>query len=308
MNKEQSRQQSILDAFALERAEHPAYDALEQFVDGTADDVTREIVASHCEVCTRCDEDVHDLRAFAGHESSPTILRWLLVAAAVAAVLIGGGSLFLRRSNEPRVRTAAVSTTASGYGREDWNAAVRDALARGSIDRPTIVADLRPPEDALRGAGSERSTPVLSPAGEVLEATTPVLRWRATSGRFVVTVYDGFERVARSGDLESPEWRVTPPLARGRTYTWQVEIRRGSSVELLPSAPAPPAYFHVLGERDSSTLAEARRRFPEDSLLMGVLYARLGMQHQAVEALRAAATRRPDGRAIGALADRIAQW
>jgi len=302
------RRESIADALGVERAEHPSYEMLEQFVDGIADNVTREIVASHREVCPRCNAELRDLLSFSGRAPASTALRWLGAAVAAIAVILAG-AYFLRRpaTKKPIVRDVpARAITVSGYGREDWDAAVRTTLARRAIDRPAILDDLRPSAETLRAPdGGANTNAILSPAGAVIEETSPLLTWRAARGRFVVSVYDGFERAAGSGVLQSPEWRVSPPLARGRSYTWQVEIRRGDSVELLPSPPAPAALFHVLNESDAAALAEARRRFPNDHLLLGVLHARLGMQREALRELRQHAEQHPE---IRNLAESVARW
>jgi len=288
LNEKLSRRESIADALGVGRGDHPSYEMLEQFVDGTADDVMREIIDSHRQVCTNCDAELRDLMSFSGRARGSTAL-YRLGAAVAAIALIIAGAVFLRRATTTKkpVRDLPTRTTiASTYGREDWDAAVRTTLARGAIERPAILADLRPSADVLRTPNTPDTRPTMSPVGAVIEETAPLLTWPVARGRFVVSVFDGFKRVARSGVLRSAEWRVSPPLARGRTYTWQVEIRRGDSVELLPSPPAPAALFHVLDESDAAELAEARRRFPNDHLLLGVLYARAGMQQEAVGELR----------------------
>lgn len=312
MSDDRTRRESIGQALAVELDEHPAYEMLEQFVDGTADDVTQEIVASHREVCAACDAEVRDLTAFAGRSSSGW-LRWLGAAAAVTALTLGGAYLMRSRPAEPTRKPPARESAprivaATGYGRADWDAAVRDALALGTIAPPAILASLRPAPDDLRAPASPSAKAVMIPAGVVIDTPTPLLTWQAAPGRFVVSVYHGFERVARSGVLRSREWRVEPALARGRTYTWQVEIQRGTSVELLPSPPAPATLFHVLDETNSAALADARRRFPDDHLLLGVLQAQFGLQQTAAEELRRYAARHPEVRNAAALADHVSSW
>jgi hypothetical protein len=312
MSEGTTRRESIRHALAGELDEHPAYEVLEQYIDGTIDDVTREIVASHREICATCDAEVRDLMAFTGRSSS-TSLRWLTAAAAVIALSLAGVYLMRTRpveqTRKPAVRESAPrSVAATGYGRDDWNAAVRDALAHGTIAPPAILASLRPTPDVLRAPASPSGAAIMIPAGVVIDTPTPLLTWRAEPGRFVVSVSDGFKRVAQSGVQRSREWRVEPALARGRTYTWQVEIQRGASMELLPSPPAPATLFHVLDQNSSATLAEARRRFPNDHLLLGVLHARFGLQQTAVEELRRYAAQHPEVHNATALADSVSSW
>lgn len=310
-----TRHDAIRRALGGEIGEHPTYEMLEQVVDDTADDVTREIVESHAAVCPACGADLRDLIAFAGRSpSSRAWVRWLAAAAAIAAVILAGAYLLTRPDPaSPAVVTATREpekrpVTASGYGRADWDAVVRDAIARGTIDAPPIVRDLRREREILRDPRGAAEEVVMNPAGAVIESATPTLTWSARQGRQVVSVFDGFERVAQSGVLQSGPWRVTQTLARGKTYTWQVEVRRGASIETLPAPPAPPALFHVLDERDAAMLAEARRRFPNDHLLLGVLHARLGMQQAALEELRIHAAQHPEARHAAELVDDVARW
>ncbi|MFL6248392.1 MAG: hypothetical protein ACJ74H_20380 [Thermoanaerobaculia bacterium] len=300
---------SISRALTGELAEHPDYEMLEQIVDGTADDVTREIVESHTAACPACDAELRDLAAFAGPARSTW--RWVAAAAAIIAMIVAGGFLWKRPRPIERVVVripAKRVVVASGYGREEWDLAVRDALARGTIDAPPILRELRPPREVLRSPDSHPATVAMNPAGAVIDSTTPLLTWSARPGRYVVSVYDGFQRVARSSVLRSPQWRVSPPLARGRTYAWQVEVHRGDSVELLSPPPAPPAFIHVLDASSSAALAEARRRFPADHLLQGILQARFGMQQTAVEELRMHIAMHPEVRNAAALAESVARW
>jgi hypothetical protein len=95
-------------------------------------------------------------------------------------------------------------------------------------------------------------------------------------------------------------------LSRGKTYAWQVEVHRGASVELLPAPPEPQALFRVLDERSSAELAEARRRFPDDHLLLGVLEARFGLQQEARDDLHTHAVQHPDDHKAATLAESVA--
>jgi hypothetical protein len=293
----------IRDALGVAEQDHPTYEMMAAVVDRTADDVAREIVESHCEVCPRCDEEMRDLRAFAGEAAPSMWPRMTAAAAAVIAVAMAGAWYVTRpRPETPQVRPRVVAV-ASGYGRADWDSAVRDALARGAIDQHQQW----PASDPLRGSGGEAPGD-MSPVAAVVDSTTPLLTWRAKPGRYVVSVYESLERVAQSPALQSAEWQISPPLMRGKTYAWQVEVRRGSSVELLPRPPAPAALFRVLDERSSADLTDARRRFPDDHLLLGVLEARAGMQQEALADLRNHMAQHPDDRKAAALVESVAHW
>jgi len=295
-------------ALAGELDEHPSYAMLEQVVDGTADGVTREIVESHAAVCAPCDAELRDLREFAGDRRARPRSHWLAAAAVLVAVL-GGGYWIVRpaRTAAP-ARSVVTRSLAPAPAPDEWSALAAAALAAGKLDPPPILRGLRPSGDVLRDPAAAAPWPDLSPAGVVIESVTPTLTWPAAGPRYVVSVFDGRRRVARSGVLRQNEWRVSPPLARGRTYAWQVEIRRPSAIDVLPAPPAPPPFFHVLDATGTAALADARRRHRDDHLLIGVLYARMGMQHSAVDELRIYAAQHPQERNAAALADSVARW
>jgi flavin-binding protein dodecin len=285
---------SIREALGVAHGDHPTFEQLEQVVDGIADDVTHEVVQSHCEVCAQCAAELSDLRELAAEPMPSVLPRVLAAAAAVAALVLIPVWLWLRQAPAPR---AAVphpqqkKIASTGYGRKDWDDAVREALERGTVAMP---AQRWPRSDQQRGAYADGPAAGMHPVHEVIDSTTPTLSWRATPGRYVVSVYDNATRVAHSESLSKPEWQVTPPLERGRTYAWQVEVHRGNAIEQLPVPPAPPAQFQVLDTASSASLAEARSRFPDDHLLLGVLEARSGLQKAAADDLRAYAVQHPE--------------
>src|SRR5438067_1636242 len=73
----------VLDSVTASESDHVAYEDLAAFVDGTADDVTAEIVRSHTEVCATCLRELRDLQAFA----APKRVRWPYAAAAAAVIV-----------------------------------------------------------------------------------------------------------------------------------------------------------------------------------------------------------------------------
>jgi len=298
-------------ALSGEIDEHPSYAMLEQVVERTADSVTHEIVESHVEVCAQCQAELRDLRALAGPPPARAAWRRLAVAAAFVIALIAGGYWISRprRAAPPAPRPPReIVAPAPLLPPDEWSLRADAALAAGRMEPPPILRDLRPTADVLRDPAATSSRSAVTPAGVVIESVTPMLRWTAEGGSSVVSIFDGRRRVARSDVLSANEWRVSTPLTRGRTYTWQVEVRRPESVDIVPAPPAPPALFHVLDENSAATLADVRRRHRNDPLIIGVLHARLGMQAEAVDELRAYAAQHPHARNAGALADSVARW
>jgi anti-sigma factor RsiW len=278
---------------ALTFDEHP--DDLVQYVDKELPRERRREVAEHLAWCAQCREDVDDY----GRERArlqPHRGVWIAAAAAAAVVLAVLASVFYpRREEAPLKRGVAVMPApavkpADAYGRADWSAAVRDALQSQRVVRPEILSELRPSSDKPRGTTS-RSNASLSPAGVVVDTARPRFEWTPSPGaRYIVSVAAGDREVANSGKLAQASWTPPHPLARGTTYTWQVEVRSGASATILPAPPRPPALFRIVDEATANELADAARRFPDDHLLLGVLYARAGVQSRAAEELAQAAS------------------
>src|SRR5205085_4938802 len=154
----------------------------------------------------------------------------------------------------PAIARTATTPPAERYERPEWNALVREALARGL----TVAAPAAPDNGALRGPANGIDG-TMTPSATAVESPRPELSWPAVAGaKFVVNVVEGDDVVARSGTLERNRWMPERPLTRGRTYAWQVRVIRGDSVETLPSPPRPNPRFRVLAEDEVRDLAAAR--------------------------------------------------
>jgi len=80
-------------------------------------------------------------------------------------------------------------------------------------------------------------------------------------------------------------------------------VHQKSGTSIIPAPPAPQAMFRVLDEPSAREIAEARIRFPNDHLLLGILYARAGVQQSAAEELEAAQTSES-----ARLRDEVLEW
>ncbi|HYC91726.1 MAG TPA: hypothetical protein VEO54_21080 [Thermoanaerobaculia bacterium] len=272
--------------------EHLDYEThLAPYVDGAIGAVEREIVESHVEDCAMCRRELEDLLLHAqrarGGGLKPA-LRWLALAAAVVVAI--GVAVVMRRPEPvpavvPVVRSSpppapAPAPAPPSYANPEWARLVERALTEGRLPEPAIAVAMAT-GDTVRGSG-ESSRAELRPSGVVVETARPTLEWQATPGAtYDVVVFSGEEEIATSGPLTEPRWTLRQDLPRGRTYVWQVEVTRGQSRTLLPSLPTPPPAFHVLGAQGLAELEEARKRHPEDRLLLAVLAARHGLAAEA---------------------------
>jgi len=278
--------------YALE--EHPDVEGtLTAFVDGTLDPLSREQVEDHLESCDVCRDDVAVLREAAGMlKRSRERMRWPLgfglAAAATAAVAFVG--LTVMRREQPETRAAVQQAgprpvpapRPSGYGRPEWDAIVSAALQKGRIDPPSQFASLQLEAETLRGAPATTPAAALEPRAVIVETTRPRFHWPTVDeATYVVTVMEGARLVAQSPVLEQPGWRPDRALARGRVYTWQVEIQRADAIDVLPAPPDPPATFRVLDAAAHEQLEAARAAFPSDHTFLGVLYAMHGLRDEA---------------------------
>lgn len=213
-----------------------------------------------------------------------------LAAAAAAAFVTFALIQQPAETPSPIARRTIATRTPFTYDRADWNTAVADAVRNGNIAAPNVLRSIRTKPDVLRGA-TEVVDAKLAPAGVVLDETTPHFTWTAfKNAQYLVDVYEGETAAASSGVITSNDWTPQQPLRRGATYTWQIEIRRSGKSIIVPAPPLPEARFHILDAKTSVDLADARRRFPNDHLLLGVLAARAGLQTVAEDELRASSS------------------
>ncbi len=85
------RVKNLLSGLAAADAapDHLSYDQMAAYVDAKADDIDREIVESHVELCERCATELGDLAAFAQTltteaEPSPLVTRYKTLGGAIS--------------------------------------------------------------------------------------------------------------------------------------------------------------------------------------------------------------------------------
>lgn len=292
---------------------HLNNEVLDRFARGDLDDATLSDVLEHlegCEECARAGQNhaASDLAALrAGWTNEPAApqrpaLLWILAAA--AAIALVALTIFLRPKQRPSHANPTItaprpgpeptipSTTTTNEERYDdpeWQDLVTRALQSGRLPFPKDLAELRAPADIVRGGtGSDER---ITPTGVVIDDVRPAFTWPAREGgTYTVFVFDDDRKVIESPALKNPRWTTDRDLPRGRTLTWQVEVRGAGPFETIPSPPSPQAMFRIAKESDHQELVRARDRHSDDDFLLAVLYARSGMRAEALDALRRAAT------------------
>lgn len=255
--------QDVIREFHLNYDEH-----LRPFVFGTIDDLEKEIVESHAEVCEACRGDLSDLLRFHRELEQEREIRklnaagWLarlgewfnsagkrsILISAAALILAAAGiaAVVVWRSN-PGVLNTAVSTNNGGFEIPAEAGAVppadsvtpkipeSDPIDLATVVLPDFLKSLQTVDETVRGNAEIRSITIVSPNGLAIRDRTPLLVWKkdATLDAFDVAVFDAeLNRVAGADGIKSNSWN-SPTLVPGRLYNWQVAALGGGSTRSI---------------------------------------------------------------------------
>jgi len=274
---------------------------LDAFVKGRLED---PIARAHLEACSQCRGEAEDLRAFVLGATTPAPKRvpWRAIASVAALVIAVVGSVVVLKRPAP---SPGIQIRQSGLPKELQD--LRDqAVLSGRVDIPPAIARMiNRPRGLLRGDGIRPVLQLETPVATAALTAQPEFRWRAlpTVDWYEVAVFDShFSPVVESGHLTAATWRCTKRLDPGKEYLWQVTTSIGGRKSLSPAPPESEARFVVLSEGESSRLAALAAKYPDDHVLLGVLYARAGALEEARQVWSDPRTGKP-----GAGADRLIQ-
>lgn len=269
-------------------ASHLTYEEMEAWLDGRAGAIDRELAEGHLALCPRCAAELEDLRHV--RESLTPPRRWWVPAAAIAAMVLATLWLLLP---EPKPEPAAVVATARGLlalpSTETAPAQTTTEPAPRILAKPAILATLLTAPGTLRGTTSESKLRLETPLATVVLDPRPNFRWTAASGanEYTVAVADRETGAgAVTGSTRSTSWRPDEPLARGRTYTWQVTAHVGDDRFTVPRPEDAEALFHVAAE---ATALEIEALPAGHHLERGLALAERGALDDAERELRRAA-------------------
>jgi hypothetical protein len=85
--------------------------------------------------------------------------------------------------------------------------------------------------------------------------------------------------------VSETRWTAARPLARDRTYTWQVSAERNGRTLIAPAPPDPPARFHVIDAATAAEVQRIAREYPDAHLVLGILYMECGVRAEAMSQL-----------------------
>ncbi len=295
--------------------DHPGIDTISAFAEGRLTGEQRSFFEEHIEECARCREDVEDIQSIAPMRPARRRRRrqaFLLATAAIAAAMVILFLISMPGRERPAQRTEVPSPRVPKTSPESrWAPEVRSAVATGQLDPPSHLLELRQPLDALRGEDSAAPSIVqlTVPVDEIVESTRPAFRWEPLDGaRYVVVIAEHGRSAIRSPELRIPEWKPDQDLVRGHDYEWQLEVIRKGRTVMVPEPPEPPVRFGVITIDEASELETARRKSPDDHLLLGVLAAHAGLRREAEVELRHAEENPSSAGPAHRLLESLSRW
>ena len=293
-----------LHGFALETPlVHVDDDEMQQFVRRKLDAPQAAAVRRHLGACAMCAEHVRDLEGWIAAPSA-RLPRWAAIAAAVLVAALVPLAIWQLKSQRETVPPSVAGLDALPSAVQER---VRSTLAGGTLEPPAFMADLAGGRETLMGSpvAPAGGVDVIAPVGTAVASARPHFTWTAASGAgasYVVTIADDRSTVvARSPQLATTSWTPEEELPRGRTYTWQVAVRRGAESFVAPAPPAAPARFHVVDADTSTAIERIERAHPDAHLLLGIVEADAGLRDEAIRHLRQV----PPGDRYGAVARRL---
>jgi hypothetical protein len=241
--------------------------------------------------------------------------RWGSLGAPAAAIVLVMDILWGARTPvRPTARHVAppVATTATPANSviasktdsltEDEQRRVDGALASGRVRRAHVLDMLLSHAEVLMGEPTRAWTfAAASPVGVVVDEDRPTFVWSGLPerARCRVSVFDeSFQPATESGWQTDRRWASEHPLARGKTYTWQVTARVEDREITAPAPPQGEARFTVTSAEEHSQLAALRKRAGDSHLALAVLLAEAGVLDEAERELRLASAASPSSSAV----------
>jgi tetratricopeptide (TPR) repeat protein len=184
-----------------------------------------------------------------------------------------------------------------GFISSDHQTVVIDALRTGLVKASAELSSLIGEQKRLMGSrGGQKSFIPLSPVGAAVATTQPTFRWKRVNGAtaYTVTIYgNNLREIVSSETLTGTQW-TPPPLARDRSYSWQIRAIRDNREMISPSPDAREARFRVLSQSEVDNLARIKEAYSKSHLALGVIYARMGLFDEAETEFRALLKANPD--------------
>jgi hypothetical protein len=294
-------------------------------------DHTTECLA--CAEAWRIAMTLGDRAAPAEHGSGRPRWSWMLTGARAAGVVLAlaGLAYFLLRRDAPPAHSPMAQTTPAtqisptatspvvvslndGAGRvtltEDGILTtsrsltateaqrVKQVLLTRRLPSSSVLDEVKTGAGVLMGSSGGARLRLTRPVGTMVENGRPTLAWSALTGAhgYEVTISDvgaNYRQVVASPRLRTTDWRVSTPLTRGRTYSWQVVAVTAEGQEMARSAEQGEARFRVMSLEAAEAVVKARIAHKDQHLVLGVTYAAAGLLDEAEAEFRELAEANP---------------
>jgi hypothetical protein len=225
----------------------------------------------------------------------------------VASLRDGGADLFVDRAGDLHGDEGVPNA---------YREMVRVAMLNGQLQTAPAATFGGSQRETLLGAPRDRSVlsklsfDLLSPVGRVVVDNPPLFKWQAMPGAlsYRVMVYGaGYEKIVESPAVHGTEWRPAAALPAGEVYTWTVTAESANGSVREPAPPKAEAAFRTMAAEFASALTDAKARHGNDSLLLAVLYARVGAVEEAREAVDKLAAENPNSELVTRLRASLVQ-
>ena len=90
-----------------------------------------------------------------------------------------------------------------------------------------------------------------------------------------------------------------------KIYTWQVTAVKDGKEFKSPERPAPDARFKIAGVQELAEIESIKRQFPKARLLLGIIYAEVGLLDEAAAQFEALRRQNPNSVQVRQLLQRI---
>ncbi|HYR29443.1 MAG TPA: hypothetical protein VEU30_13315 [Thermoanaerobaculia bacterium] len=285
-------------------ASHLTYEEMEAWLDGRADRIDRELAQGHLALCPRCAAELDDLGKV--RESLAPKRRWWIAAAAAAlgAIL---SMTFLARSPEPEPLLTATQPLPPEVRPTPPQSKPAETVR--TLTKPAILATLAGAPRTLRGTSEWAKLQLKAPVATVVLDARPRFRWMVANGangaaEYTVAVADHETSAdAASGSTTETWWRPGEPLARGRTYTWQVTVQSRDGRWTVPQPSDAEALFFVASP---ATVKKIEAVPAERHLERGIALAEHGILDDAERELEQAI--KEGSEEAGALLEEVQSW
>jgi hypothetical protein len=204
---------------------------------------------------------------FPGGSVEPVTVRPLIPGASdEAPTLRDGGRLLVQRSDGFYVLDRLPSSYQAALG-------PRGIRVSGL---PSLLAKLPAPPAGL--------FELVSPVGEVVEATRPRFSWKSAgpgAKHQVIVLNEAGVEIAKSPWIEGDSWTSDVSLPRGKIARWKMMVLLGEGQEAKPRAEGDGAAFAVTGEEETQKLEKVRKEASNSHLLLALASAEAGLIAEA---------------------------